>query len=194
MAFKRGKQKLSTNAKTTFRALPIKLKKRRYIIKRTTPGTKRQREPSKVQFKRKLDLSTSSLDDDLQNKLESAEKYIDELKIKLYERKGKIMKLEMKNLRLLRELEHMNLKNITYKHLKAGHIAFQYLCELSVQQFDLVMKFVQCNLLFIPYSGSKVSEKLFSFETQFLVTLTNSQHGIDLQFMAFILSTLETTA
>ena len=191
LAFKNAKQKLKT-AMTVFRGTPVKTMQRRQIIKRTTPRINRQREASKAQFKRKLELTTASADD-LKNKLDSANKCIAELKTELSEKKEKLMNLEIKNLRLMGELENMNCKNFTYRHLKIRYVTLKYLCGFSVFQFDLVMECIRPYLHLIPYPESKVSEKSFSFETQFLVVLTVSRHGLDLRFMAFILGTSETT-
>ena len=103
------------------------------------------------------------------------------------------MSVELKIFKLNGEIEHLNSKLFTYEHLKVRHVTFEYICGLTVEKFTLVMKCVEPYLHLIPYSGSKVSPKSFSYETQFLISLTVCRHGIDLRFMVFILSTSEST-
>ena len=191
LAYKTAKQKLKT-AMTVFRSSKTKKTERRQIIKSVTQRIKRQREPSKSQFRRKLNLSSSSIED-LKCKVEKAQKDIDALKTELNDKNEKMLKLEITNLKLTGELEYLHSKNFTYKQLKVRYVTFEYLCGLSVEKFELVMKCVEPYLHLIPYPDCKVSPKSFSFETQFLVTLTVCRHGINLRFMAFILRTSETT-
>ena len=99
-----------------------------------------------------------------------------------------MMKLEIKNLHLSGVIENLRSNQFTYGYLKIRGSKFQYLSGLSLEQFDLIMECIRPFIKFIPYADCQgPSLKIFDYETQYLMLLTISRHGLDLRFMSFIL-------
>lgn len=199
LAYKKAKQKLIT-AKSIFRSTPVKRKIRKTPPRHNTPRTKKPRELSKPQYKRRLDLTTESVENlteqlsDVNKNVEQMEFKIKKLKNELKDKKKTIMDLGIENLTLQGTVENLKSKQFLYQNLKKYNSTFEYLCGLNVERFELLMECIRPYLEYIPYADCKgPTEKSFDYETQYLIVLTVCRHGLDLRFMSFMVNKSETT-
>ena len=177
LMLKGAKQRLRT-AQRLFKNSPVKRTVRQKVVKVV-----------KVNTKQKANTSSSNL----QSELAAANIYIEKLEAELANKKEELAECNKNNLKLMSELYDWRSKTFSYENLRSHLQKFEYLCGISVEKFDLVMKCIKPYLHRIPYPDSKVSEKLFTYESQFLSMLTVCRHGIDLRFMAFVMDTSEST-
>ena len=185
LALRKAKQRFRT-AMYLFKNPPQvkkKVRQREAMAKRSFPPTKR----SKVVTKPVLN------NEELQSELEKANKYIQKLEAEVAKKKEELTEANRKNLRLMSELYDCKSKQFKYENFKCNLQKFEYLCGLTVERFNMVMDCVRPYLHLIPYPDCKVSENLYTYESQFLCTLVICRHGIDLRFMAFIMDTSEST-
>ena len=153
---------------------------------RSTPKkSSRKRELSKTQMKKQLSLSEANVEES-RTQLEECYATINKLQSDIEKKDDLIKETQRKNIRFKSELYDYEHRTFAYENLVKNGSDFEYLCGLDKEKINL-MDCVKPYLHLIPYTESKVTEKLMSFNTQLLVTLTICRHGLDYGFMAYIL-------
>ena len=127
------------------------------------------------------------------NALNIALERIKELEHQVAQNTAKLGAANKTNAKLLSDLYGHEMKSFSYESLQKRPSMLEYLCGLTLKKFDMLMELVKPYLHLIPFPNSKVSEDLFTFNTQLLSTITICRHGLDLKFMAFIMDTSETS-
>ena len=146
---------------------------RRKIILHATAIIKKSRKPSKIQYQKRVKTLSStigSLKHNLQlteEKIKSQAAEIIDLKTQLKEEQ----KFELEKLRLQGVTEYLRAKEFKYCNLKKRKIIFEYLCGLSLEQFNLVLIVLHHYVHLIPYPDCpNTGEKQIDMELSYFMS------------------------
>lgn len=153
--------------------------KRRLLPKLSPPKRK-------VQRKAKVNLNLTM--EDLQKENECLKSELSLTKKSLKEKTELLMKRQNELLLLEGRFEVLKNVEFSYESIRKNEKKFQYLCGLSIEQFDMLFECIQPYLSLLPHSSI-----LFSKQTQYLAVLTVCRHALDYKFMAVLLNTSEAT-
>ena len=160
---------------------------RRTVTRTSTPVQKKTREPSKIQYKKKLDMSNTSVVG-LEQELSDAKIEIETLKKQIVELISQKEELESKlsstcstlTSEVERKFQHVNICKVPSK--------FHYLSGFSREQFQVIFECAKPYLHIIPYPDcTNLGERSIDYETELLSVLTVCRHGLHQGVMAFML-------
>ena len=141
---------------------------------------------------------------DIKIELEEAKEKIKQLKKALHIKNIELSKLKsasityQKNVNSLKnKIEQSSQKQFKYKFLKEQPTMFQYLCVLSIKQFQIILECVTPYTHLIPYPESEVnalSRRTTDKATELLSVLTICRHGLHQGVTAYIIDKSKSTS
>ena len=138
----------------------------------------------------------------LQKDLGEAQKIIKSLESKLQLTKQEVKKLKQANFhstnklnRAKNELSDKKNKDFTYTNLIKQPSTFQYLCGLTLEQFDIILKCALPYVYLIPSSDctGNINLRKTDYATELLSVLTTCRHGLHQGVMGYILGKSKST-
>ena len=175
----------------------------RNLVKRDMSllSTLKKREFSKKQFKKHLDNSTNEISN-LKIELAEANATITQLKDELQSTKNELAKIKSVNINLKKRISNLETKIATIKKKEFKYTnlikkpgLFQYLCGLSIEQFNIILNCAIPYIHLIPYPDCMGVSHMRSTDisTELLAVLVICRHGLHQGIMAYILEKSKTT-
>ena len=158
---------------------------KRRIITKMSP---RKPKSSKLPPSPKKRTKSSATLIDLQREVDSLKTELSSVKQKLQE-KSVLVSTQQNEILLLRgKLDFLKKLEFSYDSISKNKKKFNYLCGLSLEQFDMLFECIKPYLSTLPHTSI-----LFDMKTQYLAVLTICRHALDYRFMASLLNTSEAT-
>ena len=146
---------------------------RRKIILHTTTIIKKARKPSKIRYQKRVETSSSTIGS-LKHNLQLTEEEIKSQAAEIIDLKTQLkeaQKFELEKLHLQGVTEYLHAKEFKYCNLKKRKIIFEYLCGLSLEQFNLVFDCVTPYVHLIPYPDCpNTGEKQIDMELSYFLS------------------------
>ena len=146
---------------------------RRKIILHTTTIIKKARKPSKIRYQKRVETLSSTIGS-LKHNLQLTEEEIKSQAAEIFDLKTQLkeaQKFELEKLRLQGVTEYLRAKEFKYCNLKKRKIIFEYLCGLSLEQFNLVFDCVTPYVHLIPYPDCpNTGEKQIDMELSYFMS------------------------
>ena len=167
-----------------------------------TPSSTRKKELSKKQYKNRLNYSLAEISK-LKKELTAANAKINLLEEEIKSKNNELSKIKLTKLTNKRKISYLqntisttNKKKFQYNNLLTQPSLFKYLCGLTMEQFNIILKSVTPYTHLIPYPDCNVNtptRRSTDVATELMSVLTICRHGLNQGVMAFILDKSKST-